>query len=161
MKKQFREIRLHSDKAPQEFLCELVHQEETYVVLRYRSPESYAFGPAAIEKGTLTIAHYWSDRNHILWILNKPDDALIGHLFHIARNVEIGKDYVRYVDLELDIWFNPDGNPTVLDQEEVNDYYTKGIFDDRTRSLIEEQKINILNNYHAIIRDVWPGKEPT
>jgi len=136
-----------------------VHQEETYVVLRYRSPESYAFGPAAIEKGTLTIAHYWSDRNHILWILKKPDDALIGHLFHIARNVEIGKDYVRYVDLELDIWFNPDGNPTVLDEDEVMDYYKKGIFDDRTISLIEGQKMAILKNFRAIIQNVCSSEE--
>jgi hypothetical protein len=159
MKRTFREIRLHSDKPPQEFFCDLLHQEEKYAVLRYRSAEPYAFGPVVIEKGSVTIAHYWEDRNYILWFFKKPDDSLIGHLFHAVRNVEIGEDYVRYVDLELDIWFSPDGSPTVLDEDEVKAYYDKGIFDDRTLFLIEEQKMEILKNYRTIIKDVWSNEE--
>ena len=155
----FREIRLHSEKPPQEFLCDLLHQEEKYAVLRYRSPEPYAFGPVVIEKGTFTIAHYWEDRNYILWIFKKPDASLIGYLFHIARDVEIGVDYVRYVDLELDIWFSPDGNPTVLDEDEVKDYYNRGIFDDRILSWVEEQKMEILKNFRTILGDVWTDQE--
>jgi len=117
----FREIRLHSDKPPQEFSCDLLHHQETYAVLRYVIPGSNTVGAIAIEKGSDTIAHYWEDRNYILWIFKKPDTAIIGYLFHIARDVEIGEDYVRYVDLELDIWFSPDGKPTVLDEDEVKD----------------------------------------
>ncbi len=151
---------MHSHKPPQEFLCELLHQEEKYAVLRYCSAESYAFGPpVVIEKGSVTIAHYWSDRNYIFWMFKKPEASLTGHLFHIARDVEIGTDYVRYMDLELDIWFSPDGSPTVLDEDEVMDYYHKGIFDERTLSLIEGQKMEILNNFRTIVNDVWSNEE--
>jgi predicted RNA-binding protein associated with RNAse of E/G family len=159
MKRIFREIRLHSDKPPQEFLCDLLHQEEKYAVLRYRSAESYAFGPVVIEKGSVTIAHYWEDRNYLLWFFKKPDASPRGYLFHIVRDVEIGADYVRYMDLELDIWFSPDGSPTVLDEDEVMDYYNKGIFDDRTLSLIEKEKMAILKNYRTIIKDVQSNEE--
>ena len=156
----FREIRLHTSKPPQEFLCDLLHHEDKYAVLGYLSPGSYTVGATTIEKGSITIAHYWSDRNYILWIFKKPDVSIIGHLFHIARDVEIGEDYVRYVDLELDIWFSPDGNATVLDEDEVKDYYNKGIFDDQTIALIEEQKAAILENFRTIIKDVWSHEEP-
>ena len=157
--KPFREIRLHSDKPPQEFFCDLVHQEEKYVVLRYHSTEPYAFGPVVIEKGSVTIAHYWIDRNYVLWKFQKPDASIIGYLFHIAQHVEMGEDYVRYVDLELDIWFSPDGNPTVLDEDEVKDYYNRGIFDDRILSWVEEQKMEILKNFRTILGDVWTDQE--
>ena len=159
MKRNFREIRLHSDKPPQEFLCDLLHQGDKQVVLRYISSNVYTVGTITVEKGTVTIAHYWEDRNYILWIFKKPDASLIGYLFHIARDVEIGVDYVRYVDLELDIWFSPDGNPTVLDEDEVKDYYNRGIFDDRTLSLIEAQKMEILKNFRTILGDVWTDQE--
>jgi protein associated with RNAse G/E len=160
MKRKFREIRLHSDKPPQEFLCDLLHQGDKQVVLRHISSNVYTVGATTIEKKSITIAHYWEDRNYILWIFKKPDVSIIGHLFHIARDVEIGEDYVRYVDLELDIWFSPDGNATVLDEEEVKDYYNKGIFDDRTIALIEGQKAAILENFRTIIKDVWSNEEP-
>lgn len=157
--KLFREIRLHTDKPPQVFLCDLLHYEESYAVLRYVTPDFNTVGATTIEKGTVTIAHYWEDRNYLLWIFKKPDASLVGHLFHIACDVEIGADYVRYVDLELDIWFGPDGHPSVLDEDEVNDYYKKGIFDDRTLALIEGQKMEILKNYSIIIKDVWSNEE--
>ena len=160
MKRTFREIRLHSHKPPQEFLCDLLHLEEKYAVLRYRSAAPYAFGPVVIEKGSVTIAHYWEDRNYILWFFKKPDTSLTGYLFHVVRDVEIGEECVRYVDLELDIWFSPDGNATVLDEDEVKDYYNKGIFDDQTIALIEGQKAAILENFRTIIKDVWSHEEP-
>jgi len=155
MARPFLELRLHRAKPPQEFVCNLLHQEEKYVVLRYTSSGSYTIGTSTIEKGTITIAHYWKNRNHILWKFKKPDDTLIGYLFHIAQHLEIGEDYVRYVDLELDIWFSPDGSPTVLDQDEVNDYYKRGIFDEKTFSLTKHQKMDIMHNFNTIIRDIW------
>ena len=161
MQRFFREIRLHSEKPPQEFLCDLLHQEEKYAVLRYVTPGSNTVGAITIKKGSVTIAHYWEDRNYILWIFKKTDTSIIGYLFHIARDVTIVEDYVRYVDLELDIWFSPDGKPTVLDEDEVKKYYNRGLFDDRTIALIEGQKTAILENFRTIIKDVWSGEEPS
>ena len=160
MERSFQEIRLHKAKPPQVFACDLLHKENGYLVLRYIVSDVFTVDGTTLAQGTVTIAHYWEDRNYILWIFKKPDAPIIGHLFHIARDVEIGEDYVRYVDLELDIWFSPDGNATVLDEDEVKDYYNKNIFDDRTIALIEGQKATILKNYRTIIKDVWSNEEP-
>ena len=159
MERSFQEIRLHKAKPPQLFECDLLHEENGHLVLRYIVSDVYTIDGTTLEKGTVTIAHYWEDRNYILWIFKKPDVPIIGHLFHIARDVEIGEDYVRYIDLELDIWFGPDGIPAVLDQDEVNHYYHKGIFDDRTLSLIEGQIMEILKNFRTILGDVWTDQE--
>jgi predicted RNA-binding protein associated with RNAse of E/G family len=157
--KPYREIRLHIKKPPQEFICDLLHHEEKHVVLHYITPVSNTVDATPIEKGSVTIAHYWSDRNYIFWMFKKPDASIIGYLFHIARDIEIGEDCVRYMDLELDIWFTPDGSASVLDEDEVKDYYNKGIFDDRTIALIEGQKKTILKNFRTIIKDVWSNEE--
>lgn len=159
MQRFFRELRLHRAKPPQEFVCDLLREGRKYVVLRYTARDAYTIGGTALEKGTVTIAHYWSDRNYVLWKFKKPDDTIIGYLFHIVSHPEIGKDFVRYLDLELDIWFTPDGTPTILDQNEVNDYYRRGIFDEQTCFLIEQQKTEILGHFKTILHHLW-SEEP-
>ena len=155
MERPFREIRLHRDKPPQEFLCHLIYQEKDYVVLHYVSPESARINDIHIRKGTTTIAHYWQNRNYVLWIFNNPDAVLKGYLFHICTNIEIGDNYVKYEDLELDIWCDPDGNATVLDQHEVNDGLKRGLISSEEISLIEDQKKEIMNNFHSILKGLW------
>ena len=140
MKRPFKEIRLHKDKPPQEFLCDLLHQEKEYLVLRYVSSQSVRINGIHIREGTITIAHYWKKRNYVLWKFKDPEDGLRGYLFHICNSIEIGKNYVEYEDLELDIWCDPDGNVTVLDQDEVNDCFKRGLLDTVELSLIEYQK---------------------
>ena len=151
----FKEIRLHKDKPPQEFLCHLLHQEKDYLVLRYRSTYAARIDTIQIEKGSTTIAHYWKDRHYILWKLKNPSDSLIGHLFHICNAIEMGEDYVKYEDLELDIWFNPEGTPTVLDQDEVDDCYKRGLLNTFEFSMIEEQKKEIINSFQHILKNIW------
>jgi len=155
METPFREIRLHRGKPPQEFPCHLLHQENDYVVLRYISSHSAKIDDIHIEKGSTTIAQYWKNRNYILWKFKDPDESLKGYLFHICNNIEMGKTYVKYEDLELDIWFDPDGNATVLDQDEVNDCFKRGLINAEEVSLIERQKNEILNGFQHILKDIW------
>lgn len=155
MVRSFKEIRLHKDKPLQEFLCDLLHREENYVVLRYTCLSPANIDGINIAKGSITIAHYWKYRNYILWKFKDPDDALKGYLFHICNNIKIGKNYVEYEDLELDIWFDPEGTPTILDQDEVNDCFKRGLLDTVELSLIEQQKKEILNGFQHILKNVW------
>ena len=155
MERSFREIRLHRDKSPQEFLCHLIHKEKDYVVLRYLSPRPATIDDIQIEKGSTTIAHYWQTRNYVLWKFKDPDKGLKGYLFHICTNIEIGENYVKYEDLELDIWCDPDGNATILDQHEVNDSFKRGLISSEEISLIEDQKKEIVNNFQHILKCLW------
>jgi len=158
MENSFKEIWLHKDKSPQEFLCHLIYQEKDYVVLRYVSLKPAKFNNIHIKKGSTTIAHYWQNMNYVLWKFKEPDQSLKGYLFHICKNIEIEKKLVKYEDLELDIWFYPDGKAIIMDQDEVDDYFKRDIINAEDISLIEAQKEIIMNNFKNILSDLWSEK---
>jgi len=151
----FKEIRLHKDKPPQEFSCRLLHREKEYLVLYYHVHSPVMIKHIAIEKGSSTIAHYWTNRKYVLWKFKDADQRILGYLFHVCNKTEIGKNVVSYEDLELDLWFDPDGKATILDQDEVNDCCTRGLIDPHERALIDEQKNHILTNFKNIIQSIW------
>ena len=155
MENNFKEIRLHKEKPHQEFSCRLLHREKDSVVLYYHIHSPVKIKDIEIEKGSSTIAHYWKDRNYVLWKFKDPGQRLLGYLFHVGNKTEIGKTFVSYEDLELDIWFHPDGAAVILDQDEVNDCCTRGLIDSRERTLIEEQKRHILTNCKTIVQSIW------
>ena len=155
MENPFKEIRLHKDKPTQEFSCQLLHRENDSVVLYYQVQSPARIKDIKIEKGSSTIAHYWTNRNYVLWKFKGVDHRLLGYLFHVCNKPEIGSTFVRYEDLELDIWFDPAGTAIVLDQDEVNDCCRRGLIDSRELALIEQQKRHILKNVTTIIQSIW------
>ena len=159
MDSAFREIRLHRAKSPQEFLCDLLYREKNYVVIRYISPHPAKITTFRLKKGSITIDHYWEDKNYVLWKLLDPKDGLLGYLFHICKNMEVGEDYVRYEDLELDIWFDTSGNATVLDQDELDDYGHRGLFRPEEISCIMQIKDEVIADFLSIIRTIWKEED--
>ena len=155
MENPFTEIRLHKAKTPQKFLCHLLHRGNDSVVLYYPIQSPVRIADTEIEKGSFTFAHYWTDRNYVLWKFKDPDHRLLGYLFHVCNKPEISNTFVRYEDLELDIWFDPDGTATLLDQDEVTECCKRGLIDNNERALIEQQKRYILKNFHTIIESIW------
>lgn len=155
MGRSFKEMRLHRGKPPQEFACHLLHRENGYLVLRYVNPGPAKINDIPVKKGSVTIAHYWNHKNYILWKIKEPDGLLKGYLFHICKNTAIGKNFVRYEDLELDIWFDPEGHATVLDQDEVDNCFEQGLIHADEISLINHQKKEILTNFKSIVQNLW------
>lgn len=153
MSTPFTEIRFHKNKPPQEFSCSLLFRTNDYLVLSFQSHASSRINGKLIEKGSTTIAHYWSDRNYTLWELIDINHRLIGYLFHICTDVVFKKSSVTALDLELDIWIDPDGTFSILDQEEVNTCCEKGLINAYEQSLIEKEKTNIVLNYKDIIQN--------
>jgi predicted RNA-binding protein associated with RNAse of E/G family len=155
MSTPFKEIRLHKNKAPQEFLCSLLFRTHDYLVLAFQSHTSSRVNGRLIEKGSTTTAHYWSNRNYTLWKFIDSGHNLIGYLFYICTDVVFGKSSLTYMDLELDIWIDPDGRVSILDQEEVNACLEKGLINAREHSLIEKEKNNIVLNFKDILQNTW------
>ena len=155
MSTPFKEIRLHKNKPPQEFLCTLLFHTNDYLVLAFQSTTSSRVNGRFIEKGSTTIAHYWSNRNYTLWKFGDKNHKLIGHLFHICTDVILGKSSVTYMDLELDIWIDPDDTVTILDEDEVNACCEKGLIKPQELSLIEKEKNNIALNFKDIMQNTW------
>lgn len=151
----FREIRLHRGKPPQEFVCQLLHREGGYLVLGYHLDRPVTIGGSNLEKGSSTIAHYWQNRQYVLWLFRGTDHTVAGYLFHIVTNLEIGPDFIRYEDLELDIWFDHHGHHRLLDQDELNDCARRGLITPGELTLIEQQKKAVITHFKQIIGEVW------
>jgi predicted RNA-binding protein associated with RNAse of E/G family len=149
------EIKVHKNKETQRFRCSLLHREAGYLVLSYRAKQPGRIKDILIPAGSITIAHYWTGRGYVLWRMYGPDSALIGTLFHICSDVTITKNAVQYLDLIIDIWIPAQGEPLVLDEDELEECRQQGLVSDEERQWIEEQKNIILNNIVEILKGLW------
>lgn len=77
-------------------------------------------GFTTLRAGDLFVETYYWDRWYNVFQISHPDGSLKGWYANVgmpARLVEEEQD-LSYVDLELDVWANPDGTFDVLDQTE-------------------------------------------
>ncbi len=148
------EIKLHKNKETQRFLCTVLYRNTNHLVLSFHSDKEGKIKDIIISKGSTTIAHYWTGRGYVLWRMFEPDKSLIGTLFHICRDVTITEQYVRYLDLIIDIWISVDGSLRILDEDELEGCKKSGLVSDEESCWIEEQKKLILNSYNEIIKDL-------
>ena len=114
-----RKVRLDGTVA--EFACEALRIElGRRAVLRYVSDREWRVGdpPIAVPAGTVTIAHYWSDRpyNVYHW-LSGP--GTLAYYVNVADRTDIRADSVSYRDLVVDVLLRPSGAIDVLDEEEL------------------------------------------
>jgi predicted RNA-binding protein associated with RNAse of E/G family len=146
------EIKVHKNKETQRFLCAEIHRDTDYLVVAFRSEKEGRIQDIIIPQGSTTIAHYWADRGYVLWRMSGPDGTLIGTLFHICKDVTITDQYVRYLDLIVDIWIAPDGTTRILDEDELAECSSNGLLTDEELRWVDEQKQVICSSHEDILR---------
>jgi hypothetical protein len=74
--------------------------------------------PAAAA-GTVSFGHFWTDRpyNVYHW-MDGTTGATIGYYVNLADSTRVDGDLLEWRDLAVDILIRPDGNVTVLDEDE-------------------------------------------
>lgn len=141
---------------PDEFYwCDLLHREPGYLVLKYDVTRDRAVGPIAIPAGSLTLAHYRENTGYVLWEMLGPDGKLIGHLYHLCLPPEIGETHVEYLDLLLDLWFDPEGKLTVLDEDEFERAVEEGKVGRDAQRLVECERKSIPAAHPDILASLW------
>jgi hypothetical protein len=128
---RIREIKRHLNKPEEVYECELIHREPGYLVVRYVTDRAFEFGGITIPAGSRTVGHYRAGSDCVIWEMYEPSGEKLGTLVHLCRDLEIGDDYVSYLDLVLDLWFHPDGRYQVLDEDELADCVAQGRISDR------------------------------
>ena len=138
------EIKRHVNKPDQTFRCELLWRTCGHLVVRYVSDREGRIGEVGLPSGSITYAHYWEGRGYVAWRIHDPLQNLIGHLFHICRDVRIAQDRVDYLDMLLDLWVGADGSRATLDQDEVDECLARRMIGEEDRAWIElwRQKID-------------------
>ena len=106
---------------------------------RFRPPD-LAFMGIVIRAGDRFIEMYFTDRwYNIFEILDRDDDRLKGWYCNIGKPVVMeSENGISYLDLALELWVDPDGRQTVLDEDEFAaldlDAHTKS----KARTALEE-----------------------
>ena len=113
------------------------------MILRYVNPVAAGVADRILPAGTETAAWYTQDEGFVLWKMDDPAGRLIGHLFHLVRDLTVHDDRVSYTDLLLDIWVDPEGGMQVLDEDELDTEVQEGRVgeEDRARARVLERDV--------------------
>jgi protein associated with RNAse G/E len=87
----------------------------------YRSREVDVRTPLGVERLCRTGAEQWffPDRWFSLLRFTTSEDRTVGYYVNFSRPLaELRENYYRDLDLELDLWIEPDGTATELDRDE-------------------------------------------
>jgi hypothetical protein len=89
----------------------------------YRAREVEVRTPHGVERLFRTGAEQWffPDRWFSLLRFTTSDDRTVGYYVNFSRPlIELRENYYRDLDLELDLWIEPDGTATELDRDEFD-----------------------------------------
>ena len=147
------EIKHNPGKPDQSFRCDLLHHGGSRMVISYRSGRAYRVGDVRIPAGTLTLAYYEEGLPYVLWKMIGPDGNLAGHYVHLCERVRIGADRVEYDDQLLDLWFFPDGDCRVLDEDELRQACDAGLIDRETAGRVRTTAADVRRRFQEIAED--------
>ena len=152
---RIREQKRHINKPDESYWCDLLHREAGYIILKYDVTRDSHIGPISIPAGSVTIAHYRENTAYVLWEMYGPDRQLIGYCYHICLPPEIRETHVEYLDLLLDLWLDPDGELTVLDEDELQQARAEGKVERDQMRLIDCEREAIQEGHMQIIKTLW------
>lgn len=134
-----------------DFTCESLQVEPgRRAAVRYVTDREWRVGgfPLRVPVGTVTIGHFWVDRpyNVYHWLV---DGRTLAYYCSIATDTVIANDLITYTDLTLDVLIRPDGEATVLDEDELPDDLAPP-----HRLVIAKAREALLTNPKALMREI-------
>lgn len=157
---QIVEVKRHLDGHEERFVCdvlELVEGERAVVRWRSSLERPLEDGPLRIPPGPLlTLGYFWADRTYLVYKMLRPgpSEMLYGHRFDICTDVSITPEEIRYLDLLVDVWVDPQGNFFVLDEEELQEARARGLLTPEQLRIIETALAELRAHYREILADL-------
>ncbi len=145
------EVKKHLNKSDQSYPCELLKRGAGYVILRYVNTAIGQVAGVTFEVGSTTFAWYQDGCGYVLWKMYGQEGKLEGHLFHICKDLNVGKSRVEYQDLLLDVWVDCAGQVMVLDREELADCVDSGLVSEEDQGWIVDQERVITEAHDQLI----------
>ena len=141
--------RNHSGEEIWHYTGIILRNESNMIVLeaRFRPPDLLFMG-IILREGDRFVETYFTDRwYNIFEIHNRDDDRLKGWYCNVGKPAVVeAEGVISYMDLALDLWVDPDGTQTVLDEDEFAaldlDMHTKT----QARAALEELQKRFSNN---------------
>ena len=144
------EIKRNLAKPDEHFDCEALQVTPSHAVLRYVTDRDWLVGNTLIPAGSVTVAHYRTDQEYVVWRMIDPGGQLLGHLIHVAREIEVSATSVVWTDLLLDVWIGADGEVLTLDEDELDERVAEGKLTGVMGRQIREIGEHVRNNWRQI-----------
>ncbi len=110
----------HTGQEVWQYPARVLAQGPTWVRLEaFFNRDDMALGYAVFKRGDRFVETFHSDRwYNVFAVYDRDDGVLKGWYCNVCRPAEITATAVRCDDLALDVWVTPEGDLTVLDEEE-------------------------------------------
>jgi predicted RNA-binding protein associated with RNAse of E/G family len=99
--------------------------------------------------GTVSIGHFWTDRNYNVYHWLSSDRSTVGYYFNIADRTSWDAERLDWRDLVVDVLALPAGRLDVLDEDEL-----PPVLDDEVRAHLEAGKAALLERTAAVLAEV-------
>jgi len=88
------------------------------IIQAYWSQATKHLGYTTFEPGDRFIEYYYSDRWYNIFDIANANGVRKGWYCNIAEPAVLFAERIEQVDLLLDVWVSPQGNPLILDEDE-------------------------------------------
>jgi len=153
-----KEIKKHIDGRIKIYECDIhsiIPGQSAHLKYVWQRTTTYTDGPVSLPASDIhTDAFYWTNNNYLIYRLYSQSSELYGHRFDVCENVQITDSEVKWDDLILDFWVDPNNNIYILDQEELEAFKLDNSVSNVQLEIIEGVKKDILNNYKEIIKNL-------
>ena len=79
---------------------------------------TYDLGYVRFETGDIFVEYYYTERWFNIFAIYSSDGIHKGWYCNIVEPARISRERIEQVDLLLDVWINPAGEPLILDEDE-------------------------------------------
>jgi hypothetical protein len=162
------EVKTLLDGRRKEFACRVIERSPDALVVLFVSDKEYVVGGGAgygpgesliLPVGTVTFGHFWVDRPYNVYHWQTPAGRTLAHYFNLASDTTLSVDRLAWRDLTLDVLVLPDGQPRLLDEDELPaglDQVTMAAID-RARSVVLTEHRRCIGELEAAADRIWPA----
>jgi predicted RNA-binding protein associated with RNAse of E/G family len=141
-----------------EFRCRLVERAPGHAAVLFVSTTRYDVAGLVLPPGTVTLGHFWDDRDFNVYHWLTPGGQTLAHYFNLSADTSVAPDTIRWRDLAIDVLVRPGAAPVVLDEDEL-----PGDLDPRIREDIDRSRQAVLAGQAAVVAELeaqadalWP-----
>jgi predicted RNA-binding protein associated with RNAse of E/G family len=127
---------------------ELIRQDEKIIVSRFKFEDlkgPYSIkGRLVVKNGYTGVCYDFLDKGYEIIKVLDMEDKLTGYYCNINKYPKVHEGWYEVVDLFLDIWVFPDMNYVVLDEDEFEDAFKKGVIKEDEKKFAEKNLGDII-----------------